>query len=227
MKIKEYNDMIKYITRPKEPGYFKKEVQKQIKNGTYGPGNKPDDTFKAAIDYAPKKVPNRNVKQTKSNFHQSALDNIDIMGTMVKYGDIDPEEKMVMYDSATGLVSNKKKDIAFKDAVSARKHNEVYEKYVPDVQKKKEFVRPKRKEDKPFTRIANNLGKKPIRKISKSTPMPEFKISPIYTPEPYVEDPALKALGRKVMEDARRSRIEKNKLEGIENILGTKHPFRD
>ena len=24
MKIKEYNDMIKYITRPKEPGYFKK-----------------------------------------------------------------------------------------------------------------------------------------------------------------------------------------------------------
>lgn len=57
--------------------------------------------------------------------------------------------------------------------------------------------------------------------------MPEFKISPIYTPEPYVEDPALKALGRKVMEDARRSRIEKNKLEGIENILGTKHPFRD
>jgi hypothetical protein len=29
------------------------------------------------------------------------------------------------------------------------------------------------------------------------------------------------------MEDARRSRIEKNKLEGIENILGTKHPFRD
>lgn len=85
--------MIKYITRPKEPGYFKKEVQKQIKNGTYGPGNKPDDTFKAAIDYAPKKVPNRNVKQTKSNFHQSALDNIDIMGTMVKYGDIDPEEK--------------------------------------------------------------------------------------------------------------------------------------
>jgi len=39
--------------------------------------------------------------------------------------------------------------------------------------------------------------------------MPEFKISPIYTPEPYVEDPALKALGRKVMEDARRSRIEK------------------
>ena len=153
--------MIKYITRPKEPGYFKKEVQKQIKNGTYGPGNKPDDTFKAAIDYAPKKVPNRNVKQTKSNFHQSALDNIDIMGTMVKYGDIDPEEKMVMYDSATGLFSNKKKDIAFKDAVSARKHNEVYEKYVPDVQKKKEFVRPKRKEDKPFTRIAT-IGPKPI-----------------------------------------------------------------
>ena len=211
--------MIKYITRPKEPGYFKKEVQKQIKNGTYGPGNKPDDTFKAAIDYAPKKVPNRNVKQTKSNFHQSALDNIDIMGTMVKYGDIDPEEKMVMYDSATGLFSNKKKDIAFKDAVSARKHNEVYEKYVPDVQKKKEFVRPKRKEDKPFTRIANNLGKKPIKKKT-DVNYSDFRIDPTLPIDFFKPTPPSEEYLRQERNFKRIVEETKNKPQGLPGILG-------
>lgn len=44
------------------------------------------------------------------------------------------DDYIVKYDSATGLFTNKDKDIAFKDVVSARRHNQVYEPYSSKVQ---------------------------------------------------------------------------------------------
>ena len=49
---------------------------------------------------------------------------------------------LVQYDSVTGLFTNKEKSVAFKDAVSARKHNQVYEPYSPTVQKLKRAATP-------------------------------------------------------------------------------------
>ena len=78
-----------------------------------------------------------------------------MIDAVFKYDDVKAEDQIVQYDSVTGLFTNKKKDIAFKDAKSARIHNDMYEKYVPEVQKKKEFVRPK-KEIKPFIKVAKS-----------------------------------------------------------------------
>ena len=56
------------------------------------------------------------------------------------------DDYIVKYDSATGLFTNKAKDIAFKDVVSARKHNEIYEPYSSNIQKiKKELNASKQK----------------------------------------------------------------------------------
>ena len=55
---------------------------------------------------------------------------------------IDADKMLVQYDSATGLFTNKEKSVAFKDAVSARKHNQVYEPYSPTVQKLKRAATP-------------------------------------------------------------------------------------
>ena len=80
------------------------------------------------------------------------------------------------------------------------------------------------KNDKPFTKIANNLGKKKLTKsIIKEMPLP--KVMPI-DPTPYIaartipEDPKLKELERKVFADQKKSQEEKNK--GLPSILGIK-----
>ena len=130
MKPSEYKQMMNYLTRPK-------------KDTIRLPVTKYDTQILDPIKTPP----------TKMEKH--------IIDTVIKYDDVKAEDQIVQYDSVTGLFSNKDKSIAYKDANSARIHNDLYEKYVPDIQKKKEFVRPtkKKKELKPFTKIANNLGK--------------------------------------------------------------------
>ena len=61
---------------------------------------------------------------------------------MLDNGLINADKMLVQYDSATGLFTNKEKTIGFKDAVSARKHNQVYEPYSPTVQKLKRAATP-------------------------------------------------------------------------------------
>ena len=69
---------------------------------------------------------------------------------------LNPDEMLVKYDSATGLFINKNKSVAFKDVMSARKHNQVYDFLVqqykfkkscspnnPAATKSKPFVKPK------------------------------------------------------------------------------------
>ena len=65
---------------------------------------------------------------------------------------------------------------------------------------------------------------KPFIKKPKTMPttMPKINMDPIIFPEPYKEDPHLKALGDKVFGEHRRDVEEKNKLSGIETILGIK-----
>ena len=83
-----------------------------------------------------------------------------IIDTVIKYDDVKAEDQIVQYDSVTGLFSNKDKSIAYKDANSARIHNDLYEKYVPIFKRKRNSLDlQKEKELKPFTKIANNLGK--------------------------------------------------------------------
>ena len=47
-----------------------------------------------------------------------------IIDTVIKYDDVKAEDQIVQYDSVTGLFSNKDKSIAYKDANSARIHND-------------------------------------------------------------------------------------------------------
>ena len=85
------------------------------------------------------------LEQFKAPVKRNPLDSLGdkIIDGMVVGGELDPEEQIVKYDSVTGLFMNKKKDIGFKDVGSARKHNEVYEKYVPEIQNLKKSVTPK------------------------------------------------------------------------------------
>ena len=194
MKPSEYKQMMNYLTRPK-------------KDTIRLPVTKYDTQILDPIKTPP----------TKMEKH--------IIDTVIKYDDVKAEDQIVQYDSVTGLFSNKDNSIAYKDANSARIHNDLYEKYVPDIQKKKEFVRPtkKKKELKPFTKIANNLGKKPIKDVKKKAiPLPEYKMSPLPIIEPYKPDPEADAAKRRFEELLEKEKKEKSKLEGIETILGVK-----
>ena len=72
---------------------------------------------------------------------------------------IDADEMMVKYDSATGLFINKNKTVAFKDAPTARKHNQVYENYSPTVQKLKKSVMPTQASPQQMDYLKKNLDK--------------------------------------------------------------------
>ena len=78
---------------------------------------------------------------------------------MLDNGLVDPDEVMVQYDSTTGLFTNKDKTIGFKDAITARKHNEVYEPYSPTVQKLKKSVMPTQANPQQMDYLKKNLEK--------------------------------------------------------------------
>ena len=111
----------------------------------------------------------------------------NLVDNLIKYDDLDPKEQIVKYDSATGLFSNNKRDIAFKDSITARKHNEVYEKYIPEIQQKKKAVAPRnigeyfKAQGKP--KVTPRV--KPIVKPTVAVPIPEFDMN--Y--RPYKRDP--------------------------------------
>ena len=157
---------------------------------------------------------------------------------------IDADKMLVQYDSATGLFTNKEKTIGFKDAVSARKHNQVYEPYSPTVQKLKRAATPYPTQANPqqMDYLKKNLDKmkyqnKPTYKkgeaqiiinelerkkrlanpILKSEPL-KLNTKPIFPmPVPSKEDPRLKELEARVMENKRRNEFEKTR--GIANLV--------
>jgi hypothetical protein len=124
------------------------------------------------------------------------------------------EDKIVQYDSATGLFSNKNKDVAFKDAVSARKHNEVYEKDIPQIQEIKASVKPIKKV-KPFKKEL-----KPFKKITqpfKIDPTPISSYTPLVIHDPVAEEQnrRFKNLQREIEEE----KIKKN-TSGLMSFAG-------
>lgn len=174
---------------------------------------------------------------------------------------IDADKMLVQYDSVTGLFTNKEKSVAFKDAVSARKHNQVYEPYSPTVQKLKRAATPYPTQANPqqMDYLKKNLdkmkyqnkprglntvvydGSKPSHKptyrkgeaqiiinelerkkrlanpILKSEPL-KLNTTPIFSmPVPIKEDPRLKELEARVMENKRRNEFEKTR--GIANLV--------
>ena len=163
---------------------------------------------------------------------------------MLDNGIVDADKMLVQYDSATGLFTNKEKSVAFKDAVSARKHNEVYEPYSPTVQKLKRAATPYPTQANPqqMDYLKKNLDKmkyqnKPTYKkgeaqiiinelerkkrlanpILKSEPL-KLNTTPIFSmPVPIKEDPRLKELEARVMENKRRNEFEKTR--GIANLV--------
>jgi len=106
-----------------------------------------------------------------------------IIDGMIVGEDLDPKEQIVKYDSATGLFSNNKKDIAFKDSTTARKHNEVYEKYIPEIQEKKKAVVPSnigeyfKAQGKPKVTPRVKPIVKPTVKPTVISPLPEFNMN--------------------------------------------------
>ena len=133
---------------------FKAPIKKELQS----------EITQQVINYSPNKLPKK--KDVFEKIGDNLVDNL------IKYDDLDPKEQIVKYDSATGLFSNNKKDIGFKDVVSARKHNEAYEKYVPEIQKLKKAVTvtPSVKPSvKPFV--------KPLVKPTVLSPIPEFDMS--------------------------------------------------
>jgi len=163
---------------------------------------------------------------------------------MLDNGIVDADKMLVQYDSVTGLFTNKEKTIGFKDAVSARKHNQVYEPYSPTVQKLKRAATPYPTQANPqqMDYLKKNLDKmkyqnKPTYKkgeaqiiinelerkkrlanpILKSEPL-KLNTTPIFSmPVPIKEDPRLKELEARVMENKRRNEFEKTR--GIANLV--------
>jgi len=140
--------------------------------------------------------------------------------TVIKYDDVKAEDQIVQYDSVTGLFSNKDKSIAYKDANSARIHNDLYEKYVPDIQRKKEFVRPKKKELKPFTKIANNLGKTKPRSVVSEPKLVDIDPTPSRLPSSFFKKEQSEEERRfiQTMKDAQKEK-EKELRSGIGGLL--------
>ena len=152
MKIHEHSQMVKHITKrtnqsPEERDRIIKkqrlENQQRMlkKRKEFGINT---DALEKQVATLQKELSEDTIT-TKQGRKKDVFDKVgeSLVDGIIKYDGVDPKEQIVKYDSATGLFSNNKKDIAFKDVATARKHNEVYEKYIPEIQEKKKAVAPK------------------------------------------------------------------------------------
>ena len=268
MKISEFNEMQRYITRQKTPrerarmekehnlanrkrmlakreelGLDKQDVKDMktwtenttalnkkpyyvtnMKTGELEDVNNPD---------APSLYPRGPITKKFDNKKKDILNYIDtvqsnyndnIVDALVKYEDLNPKEQIVTYDSATGLFSNKKKDIAFKDVNTAREHNKTYEKYIPEIQEKNKALNQhprvsdqkilkgninQKEHNRPFTKIAKNPGKPKVLPQVKPIDLNAFKFSDYtpYKPEPENQAHQIaKAKFDKLVEDNKREK---------------------
>ena len=154
MKIKEYNQMMAYLGRG---GPTRKSLAMQ-KDLQKNPNLTVDELVKKqTVDTSSL---NQLIKKTEENI---AFDkkHPPLISTkaMLDNDLIDADEMMVKYDSATGLFINKNKTVAFKDAPTARKHNQVYENYSPTVQKLKKSVMPTQANPQQMDYLKKNLDK--------------------------------------------------------------------
>ena len=248
MKIKEYKEMMTYLTRPKatqeeakatwdkrEAEFNEERKQKlkadkdmetYVKNTTAN--NKAPGTFKKLVkeDEAMEKRGQQTVALTNTAKGD--------LRKQIKNGNIKRED-MLLKEDDNGLMVNKNRTIAIRDSFIAKQFNRALgvndEPQATPEQVGKLAERLERNAQMtggkgPFTKIADNLGKKPIiKKPIKKTPskpfkFPEFKIDPmpIHTYTPHTPDPEFLRQER----NFNRMVEESNKPKGLPGILGLK-----
>ena len=234
MKIHEHSQMIKHITKrtnqsPEERDRIVKkqrlENQQRMlkKRKEYGINTDAlekqivtlqKELSEDTITTKQREMTELELEQFKAPVKRNPLDSLEskIIDGMVVGGELDPNEQIVKYDSVTGLFSNNKKDIAFKDLATARKHNEVYEKYIPEIQEKKKAVAPKvtpkvKPKVKPFV--------KP--KVYPDIPKIDFSYTP-YRKDDDEEFKIAEAKFNKILEDDRIKK-EKEATQGLPGLI--------
>ena len=248
MKIKEYKEMMTYLTRPKatqeeakatwnkrEAEFNEERKQKlaadknmetYVKNTTAN--NKNPGTFKKLVkeDEAMEKRGQQTVALTNTAKGD--------LRKQIKNGNINRED-MLLKEDDNGLMVNKNRTIAIRDSFIAKQFNRALgvndEPQATPEQVGKLAERLERNAQMtggkgPFTKIADNLGKKPIiKKPIKKTPskpfkFPEFKVDPmpIHSYTPHTPDPEFLRQER----NFNRMVEESNKPKGLPGILGLK-----
>jgi len=203
-----------------------KDMETYVKNTTAN--NKAPGTFKKLVkeDEAMEKRGQQTVALTNTAKGD--------LRKQIKNGNINRED-MLLKEDDNGLMVNKNRTIAIRDSFIAKQFNRALgvndEPQATPEQVGKLAERLERNAQMsggkgPFTKIADNLGKKPIiKKPIKKTPskpfkFPEFKIDPmpIHTYTPHTPDPEFLRQER----NFNRMVEESNKPKGLPGILGLK-----
>ena len=212
-----------YLTRPATPK--EKDMETYVKNTTANNAN--PNTFKKLVKEDEAEAMEKRGQQTVA---------LRTAANKLKTNKAD----YVLTEDRNGLMVNKNRTIAVRDSFIAKQFNkalDVEPEATPEqVGKLAERLERNRQmtgaaptklndlkdryKDKPFTKIANNLGKKPIpKKPMKPFKFPEFKIDPILPPsyfKPTAPDPELARLERRFNQMVE----ESNKPKGLPGILG-------
>ena len=134
---------------------------------------------------------------------------------------LNPDEMLVKYDSATGLFINKNKSVAFRDVMSARKHNQVYETYSPTVQNLKKAVAPRvNPKATPAAVTKSKPFVKPKVKPQGNTQPIKLNVKPLQLMEAYKQSPEEKIAEqrfKKLMQD-RKDEIIYNATSGLNSF---------
>ena len=223
MKIHEHSQMIKHITKrtnqsPEERDRIVKkqrlENQQRMlkKRKEFGINT---DALEKQVATLQKELSEDTIT-TKQGGKKDVFDKVgeSLVDGIIKYDGVDPKEQIVKYDSATGLFSNNKKDIAFKDVATARKHNEVYEKYIPEIQEKKKAVTPR---VTPRVKPPVKPTQKPFLKPTVTAPITEFDLN--YKPYQREESEEFKiaeANFNKMLEESKKQK----ELEATQGLPG-------
>ena len=203
-----------------------KDMETYVKNTTAN--NKAPGTFKKLVkeDEAMEKRGQQTVALTNTAKGD--------LRKQIKNGNIKRED-MLLKEDDNGLMVNKNRTIAIRDSFIAKQFNRALgvndEPQATPEQVGKLAERLERNAQMtggkgPFTKIADNLGKKPIiKKPIKKTPskpfkFPEFKVDPmpIHTYTPHTPDPEFLRQER----NFNRMVEESNKPKGLPGILGLK-----
>ncbi len=214
-----------YLTRPATPK--EKDMETYVKNTTANNAN--PNTFKKLVKEDEAEAMEKRGQQTVA---------LRTAANKLKTNKAD----YVLTEDRNGLMVNKNRTIAVRDSFIAKQFNkalDVEPEATPEqVGKLAERLERNRQmtgaaptklndlkdryKDKPFTKIANNLGKKPIpKKPMQPFKFPEFKIDPILPPsyfKPTAPDPEFLRQER----NFQRMVSESNKPKGLPGILGLK-----
>jgi|TARA_B100001057_G_C22654125_1_gene873297 hypothetical protein len=225
MKIKEYNQMMSYLTRKKP----EKSPEQQVKDFSpkkypvqqHLPGLSPKEIEKTVEMYDDPVVEKRG-KQTEALINTTNKHLKD----QIKKGNIKKED-LLLKEDPNGLMVNKNRTIAMRDSFMAKQFNRALDINEPQATPEQVGKLAERLErnaqmtggNGPFTKIANNLGKKPIKK-KPAVNYSEFKISPSLPPEFFKPTPPSPEFLRQQRNFERMLAESKNKNPGLPGILG-------